>query len=81
MRGEFSATREQLRAEIKAGDDGIRHEMHALHESMIARFEQTDATIIAGDEETRRYMRVLYEDLVSRITTLQEGRRSRKNKS
>jgi hypothetical protein len=64
MRREFVATREELRAEIRAGDEGVRTELLAA--------------IREGDEETRRYMRVLHEEVLGRIATINEGRRPRK---
>jgi predicted phage gp36 major capsid-like protein len=70
MRGEFSATR----AEMRAGDEIQR----TLRDEIRAGDEETRRVlrdeIRAGAEETRRYMRILYEDLVARISLLHEGR-------
>jgi hypothetical protein len=59
MRAEFSATRAELRKEMRDGDDETRR---TLREE-----------IRAGDEETRTLMRVLHEDLVARIALIQRG--------
>ena len=71
MRGEFSATR----AEMRAGDDETQR---TLRDEIRAGDEETRRVlrdeIRAGAEETRRYMRILYEDLVARISLLHEGR-------
>ena len=63
VRDEFSATREGLRAEMRA-------EIHRLETRL-------EALISGGDDETRRYMRVLHEEVIARIATIGEGGRSR----
>ena len=42
VRGEFSATRETLRREIRAGDDETRQLMRILHEDLVARIALID---------------------------------------
>ncbi len=60
-------TLEELRDEIRAGDEETR----ALLERRTA---EILAVVAAGDAETQRQARVLHEDLVERISRLQMSR-------
>ena len=70
MRGEFSATRAELRAEIHTGDEQTRREMHALHEQALALIEETRVLVRAGDEQTRGEMYALHEQT---LVLMKEG--------
>jgi hypothetical protein len=73
IRVEFSATREDLRAEIRAGDGENRRELRDSVQQMLTVIHETN-------QDTRRYIQVIYEDLVSRLATISEGQRPRKKK-
>ncbi len=84
MAGQGTSLRAVLSAEIRAGDEETRREMHALHQDTLARIdalrtELQDETR-GGDAETRRYMRVLHEEVISRIALIQESRGPRKRR-
>ena len=82
MRSEFSAVRQEIRAmgaefrdeiraEIRAGDESVRAEIRIATDAFRSEIR---AEIRAGDEETRVQMRVLHEEVIARIATLQDGR-------
>ena len=71
VEAQLVAMRDELGAEIRAGDEETRREMHALRQEVLLRFERLEgelrAEIRAGDEETRREMHALHEAVLSRI--------------
>jgi len=62
MNAGFSALRDELREEIRAGDESLRAEIRTCR-----------AEIRNGDEETRRFMRILHEDVIARIAAISQG--------
>src|SRR5262249_40856893 len=72
VRAEFSATREALRSEMRAGDEESWQLGRVVHEDVIGRLVAIQERIDAGDEESRQLARVLHEDVIGRLAAIQE---------
>jgi ABC-type methionine transport system ATPase subunit len=66
MRDEFSATRNEFRAELNGAVSAVKDQLHE--------------EIRAASERTETLMRVLHQEALARIATIGEGRRPRRKK-
>ena len=84
----FSNLRDELRGEIRAGDDQVMEHARELYESLKSEIQAGDervrnwaqgnfddlrAAIAAGDERVMNHARMLYEDLKADLKSIKEG--------
>lgn len=69
MHSGFSSVRDELRAEIRAGDDRVMDHARELYSALKAQTQ-------AGDEQIMSHARMLHEDLRADWAKMQEGRPS-----